>query len=177
MVMTGDQATIFNNLKLGVPSFSLDDSYLIFDAKTADTDEDIIASVNLNPDKITAADNPSIFFSNPGGFGLKWGIIFGNGIRNYNPTNLNEQHAAELDLRVYPNPVGDQFTLELELAEASTLQLDIVDLLGRQVRSLDLGRQNGKVREAIPVAELGAGTYFLRLKAGKKVVSTKFVKQ
>ncbi len=175
---TGDQSTIFNNLKLGVPNYSLDDSYLIFDAFDASTDESIIAAVNLNEDKITAAGDPIIFFSNPGSFGLKWGIIFGNGIRNFNPpTNTNEATAAELGLNVFPNPVADQFTLEMDLSRTTELELEIYDLLGRRVKALDLGARTGNIQENVVVQDLAPATYLLRLRVGQKVVTTKFVKK
>ncbi len=173
---TGEQSTIFNNQKLGVPNFSLDDSYLIFDANDTNN-ESIIAGVDLNQDKITAIGNPYVFFNNPGSFGLKWGIIFGNGIRDFNPTSTNDATAAELGLNLYPNPVSDRLTLEMELPEATELELEVFDLLGRRVKALDLGVQTGRILEGVDVQELAPATYLLRLRVGQKIVTAKFVKR
>ncbi len=176
-IQSGNESTLWNNLKLGVPNFSLDDSYLIFDGEDSQSNEAIIASIPLNPDKITASGGATIFFSNPGSFGLKWGIIFSNGVRNFNPTNVNEEVIAEHNIKLYPNPVDDAFTLEFDLEERTEIQLEIFDLLGRRVKSLDLGAQIGTVRQSIEVNELAPATYLMRMKVGEKVVTSKLVKR
>lgn len=172
-----ETSTLWNNLRLGVPNYSLDDSYLIFDGENSQSGEAIIASIPLNPDKISASGGATIFFDNPGSFGLKWGIIFSNGTRNFNPTDVNEEVIAEHNIKMYPNPVGDAFTLELELQESTDIQLEIFDLLGRRLQALDLGPQIGTVRERIDVSELAPATYLMRMKVGDQLVTSKFIKR
>jgi Zn-dependent metalloprotease len=173
-----ETSTLWNNLKLGVPNYGLDDSYLIFDAVNTN-DESIIAAIPLADDKISSPPNAgaTIFFENPGSFGLKWGIIFSNGVRNFNPTNVNEEVIAAHNIKVYPNPVDEAFTLEMELEESTDIQLEIFDLLGRRLKALDLGTQNGTVRQSIEVNELAPATYLMRMQVGKKVVTSKLVKR
>jgi len=79
----------------------------------------------------------------------------------------------------YPNPFNLVTHIRYALPQTSEVRIDIYDLLGRKVRSLDLGRQgagyktvawDGKNERGEAVA---SGVYFYRLKAGEFVQSRK----
>jgi hypothetical protein len=61
---------------------------------------------------------------------------------------------TEMDIKLYPNPTIDILNIEV----SAKTDLQILDLNGRVVMSLHLAAGN----ETIDVAELPAGTYFIR---------------
>ena len=85
------------------------------------------------------------------------------------PTGLNE---AESDnLAVYPNPV--QETLYVRPA-GEVVDLAIYDLSGRELLRLT-PETDGVIQ--VPVADLQAGTYLLRVRTNQEVKTTQFIKK
>jgi hypothetical protein len=74
---------------------------------------------------------------------------------------------AEL-LGTYPNPARTQATVRLAIPEAAAAdaRLQLYDVLGRRVRSVDLGQKPGRQVWTLDVGGLASGVYFLRLRAG-----------
>lgn len=71
------------------------------------------------------------------------------------------------NLSVYPNPSNSQFTVELELDATNDVTIDIVNIVGQVVKSVDLGtRSVGLNREYIDVNDLSEGIYFMNLTVG-----------
>ena len=63
---------------------------------------------------------------------------------------------------VFPNPVQDAFTLELELRQKTYLHISLTDASGRQIRSLFRGRAKGGInRLSFDMVSLQPGIYFL----------------
>ncbi|OZC01857.1 T9SS type A sorting domain-containing protein [Rubricoccus marinus] len=83
--------------------------------------------------------------------------------------------AAASALRAFPNPASGVATVALTLATAQEVQLTVVDMLGREVAVLASGETAaGETRFALPVADLQAGTYLVRL-ATEGAVSTQML--
>ncbi|MEM1322267.1 MAG: T9SS type A sorting domain-containing protein [Bacteroidota bacterium] len=77
-----------------------------------------------------------------------------------------ERPRPPLQMTVLPNPVRDQFRLQLELPQGLEGQLELYDLMGRMV--LRLGERRfpaGEHLETYRLPELPAGTYVLRLRS------------
>lgn len=71
------------------------------------------------------------------------------------------------DLRVFPNPTNNQFTLDLELTQAENVTVDLVNIVGQVVKTIDLGtRSAGLNREYIDVNDISEGIYFMNLTVG-----------
>jgi len=69
-----------------------------------------------------------------------------------------------------PNPFSGRTTIRYDLPEEATVEIVVYDLLGRRVRSLELGRKQAGEHEAtLSARDLSTGTYFLKLKAGDQV--------
>ena len=64
----------------------------------------------------------------------------------------------------YPNPTSGSLTLEYRLPEAAGVRVEMVDALGRVVRTLDGSPGFGRVE--VPTEGLGAGVYVVRLTSG-----------
>jgi glycosidase len=99
--------------------------------------------------------------------------------RLYSSKKLNEETAQEFKntLKVYPNPVEDQFTVKFTLETDNNLVMGIYSLHGRQVASLTEGHYVKGSHEIsfMRPAHLSAGLYMLRLLAGNRILSQKFI--
>jgi hypothetical protein len=75
-----------------------------------------------------------------------------------------------INFRVYPNPVTEQTHITYTLAGSSEVELDLLDIAGRKVLSLERDRQTaGYYSYALPAVQLGSGIYLVRLKTGSSV--------
>jgi len=81
-----------------------------------------------------------------------------------------------LALKVFPNPFRERFTVTLDLPQAGAARLEVVDVLGRVVRSRDLGvLPLGRHEVQLRTADLAAGPYLVRLVAGEALRATRTV--
>ncbi len=87
--------------------------------------------------------------------------------------NTSTPLSAAFDAVAFPNPAMDMMTLELAMESDAFLDISIYDLEGKLVKTLirDLVR-SGKNRFSLSTSPLAAGTYFLRITDGDKVLST-----
>ena len=87
------------------------------------------------------------------------------------PTGLDEVDGAAGDLAVYPNPV--QEVLHVRQA-GEVIDVAVYDLSGREL--LRLTPAPGEEVQ-VPVADLQAGTYLLRVRTAREVKTTQFIKK
>ncbi len=70
----------------------------------------------------------------------------------------------------YPNPFNTKTTISYHLPEASVVNLDIFNLLGQKVASLESGyKQTGEYSLTWDASEHSSGIYFYKLEIGDKV--------
>ena len=84
------------------------------------------------------------------------------------PSNVKE--LKDNKVRVYPNPVTDQMTIEYPLMN----RIVVRDILGKAVRSVDLQRMD---RVTLEMNDLVEGVYFLSVEAEGGSTTTKFLKK
>lgn len=74
---------------------------------------------------------------------------------------------ADVQLRKsFPNPAAERATIEYTLPEATTVQMQVYDVLGRRVaRLVDDRKQAGIHRVEFDASAHPSGTYFVRMKA------------
>lgn len=96
----------------------------------------------------------------------------------------SELHVPELQnvgLKVYPNPMRDFLTIELDLkANLPNLNLKIVNAAGQncyEIQQLPISMGVHSLRLSRADFPLAAGTYFLQLRDGNQTQSVKFVVQ
>jgi len=75
-------------------------------------------------------------------------------------TNVEEITALE-GMRMFPNPVANDMTLELNFDSNMSFNLSVVDVLGKTMK--DLGRHQGDISETFNFSDLPSGLYFLRV--------------
>ena len=67
----------------------------------------------------------------------------------------------------YPNPFSGQSVIPYELADHSTVRLELYNLLGQRVRLLvDATQPPGRYEANVDASDLGAGLYFYVMTAG-----------
>lgn len=84
-----------------------------------------------------------------------------------------EPEQAVLSLAVWPNPARDAATVRFTVPEAEAVTLEVVDALGRRVRSLDFGAKPAGAHEAqLDMSRLGAGVYVVRVVGSRSGVAS-----
>jgi hypothetical protein len=93
------------------------------------------------------------------------------GWAEWNPNNANYTSINEIKnltgIRIYPNPMSSQSTLEFNLLEAGNVNIVITDLSGRfisQVMNSQMAAGNHSVEINNP--HLSAGMYFIQMRTG-----------
>ncbi|MCS4184937.1 FG-GAP-like repeat-containing protein [Salinibacter ruber] len=89
------------------------------------------------------------------------------GSESYVEGKREEAIPEEVRLTSYPNPAGRQATVEYALPEAREVTLQVYDVLGRRVATLEQGRKKaGRHTARLETSRLSSGVYFGRLEAG-----------
>jgi hypothetical protein len=88
------------------------------------------------------------------------------------PVAVNTIDEKESDIKIYPNPVReDLFKVEVNFPEAGKIEIDLLDLQGRVVRSIYNGHSGqGKKLFLFNKAPLTAGTYIVRIQNNSKTI-------
>lgn len=86
--------------------------------------------------------------------------------------------ASGNDLTVVPNPAHSQSLITAHLKDAGPVKVELVDLLGRPVRTIMEGNQPaGTVQWSMDLSDLPGGMYFVRLQQRDAVRVAKFTKE
>jgi uncharacterized small protein (DUF1192 family) len=98
-----------------------------------------------------------------------------DGTAHLSKTVTVERGVQELELLgTYPNPARQQATVRYALPDKQEATIRLYDVLGRQVRTVVSGEQEGRHQRTLDVGALPSGVYFLRLRAGGQTRTQKF---
>lgn len=108
-----------------------------------------------------------------------------NGIYSATITSVNDivsvrdlAGAPEMEVTMYPNPASDQLNIRYTLQKAADVEIQILDELGRAVRSTRKSNlAPAEYTEPMNVADLAAGVYYVRLTAGSATITRPVVIQ
>lgn len=91
------------------------------------------------------------------------------------PTTLNVEDVQGLNgLNIFPNPTNNMFSVDFDLTEANRVTIDVVSLVGQQVKRIDLGMlSSGRYLEMINVSNLPAGFYLMNITVGESQIVQK----
>ena len=141
---------------------------IIYDAGTAEV-ADTISGFTPNTDYLIRVSTV-ITFETPGPFGF---IL----VKVDESVNTNDIYTLD-QVSFHPNPVQHTATVEMVLEEAATTRFEVVNSMGQLVRTEDKGRRASGVHQLdLNTAPLQPGVYFLRVVAGEKQRTLRFVKQ
>lgn len=82
---------------------------------------------------------------------------------------------ADEQLRVFPNPAGEWFWLELELKTGAPVQIELLELNGRLRRLLFRGVLPAGTNRQHLQAQEPAGSYWLLIRIGDKSWTQKLI--
>jgi len=164
----GDVDLIYEQDLLGYPSYSKDDTQIIFDLNEQGYEE--LGLLNLNDDKISANSPNEIpwLFDNP--TESQWGVWFSNGVRVL--SDLENIEATSEQVNVYPNPAQDVLNLEIKEVK-NVLDYEIYDMTGKLIKINPIGA--GQKQIDIDVSSLAQGSYILGVTTKEKRFNTKIV--
>lgn len=80
-------------------------------------------------------------------------------------------------VRVMPNPVQNEMTVEFDLPETSEVSMMIYNALGQQVQNVTTGTFQGVNTVQVNTSELASGVYFLNLVTDKGMTTQRFTVQ
>lgn len=80
-----------------------------------------------------------------------------------------------LELSLLPNPAAETTVLSVTLTDGSNVTVEIFDMMGSRVYQNNLPTTSGQQTLAIPVKQLIAGTYWVRVTDGKNYGITKLL--
>lgn len=170
-ITTNTTKTLFRNQGTSVPSYSRLDDQIIFNAVTTEEDN-VVATLPLAKDKISADGNPAILVS--AADGANWGVWFSDGVRSL--TSTNELEKVIFDLQIAPNPFSKNLTVQFTLEERKDLFLEVYNTLGQVQLSQKVEANIGSNTQQINTQQLSTGTYFVTLKSAEGIVTRKVVK-
>jgi len=82
-------------------------------------------------------------------------------------TSVSNYRVSEIDMISYPNPFTDQATIQFTLDKSTNVSIDIYDITGKTVRSINAGSfAAGENSVVIQREDLNSGIYLLKLNAG-----------
>jgi Outer membrane protein Omp28/Secretion system C-terminal sorting domain len=90
---------------------------------------------------------------------------------------LKKQNGVFKINNLYPSVVKDKLTLDVTTPKSKTLELSIVDVLGRSIWSKQMLDFEGDLIETIDVEKLNSGIYFLHIQNQESVLNQQFIKQ
>ena len=129
-------------------------------------------------------DTTYIVYYGVNNYGVIYGATYGRGLISLDefqkPVSIWEPGKVgnESSFQIYPNPVTDRLTIAFETMEVSNVEISVYNLLGKQVKYIDVGtRPEGRHEAILNCRNLASGTYIIRLTIGNKHSSTKFIVQ
>lgn len=92
-------------------------------------------------------------------------------------TGINNIETYVSNISVYPNPSIENITVELNIKKTSDIKLQLVDMLGKSVKSINTTEAQGAYKTIINTTGLSKGTYFLKVVANEYVEIKKVIVQ
>ena len=90
-------------------------------------------------------------------------------------SSIIDAEAAGFSLvRVYPNPSNGAFTSNIEMSDASTVSIAIMDIAGKVVYNDNLGVVS-KLTKTINIQGMAAGVYTIRYATAKGIATQKLI--
>jgi hypothetical protein len=89
--------------------------------------------------------------------------------------SVTELAQVDTQIQMYPNPAENYTNVVLNLKEQQNIQLNLVDITGKVLRSKNYGMLSGGQELQIPTASLEAGIYFVQITLGTATSSLRLI--
>ncbi len=92
------------------------------------------------------------------------------------PVGIEQKTNDLASLNVYPNPVRDRATVSISLNKSASVSIELTNLLGQQVMSMNKGTMNaGPQQFNIDASSLSSGVYFITVRANGQKYTQKMI--
>ncbi len=168
-IQTGDVTQnpngLIKNNTLGFPNFSIKDDKVLFTTGTG-------SNLSLQAIGVTSTKlEPTGGAVSVQASGQK-GSFFTNTSRIISATTDLDKSAV----RISPNPFTNQLQVELTASEVTDSELNVFDLLGRQIMTQKFRTQMGVNTINLDTQNFSAGMYFLKARMGNGILTVPVVK-
>jgi hypothetical protein len=103
--------------------------------------------------------------------------LTGGGIYIDSATYVINVNSEEIEIKSYPNPVNNYFTIETELNKSIFISYSILDINGREIVKTNPKLYQEKYNEQIDMSSYKNGVYFIKLKLDNAFYIKKLIKQ
>ncbi len=79
--------------------------------------------------------------------------------------------SSELNTKVYPNPISQGETLNIEFESINNNQIGIYDINGRNIKTIN----TNNINQTLDISELASGIYMLQIQSGTQVKVEKLI--
>jgi photosystem II stability/assembly factor-like uncharacterized protein len=98
-------------------------------------------------------------------------------IQEERPLAIEPDKLNELSVKIYPNPVSDQSTIEFSLPSSENVEIRVRDMTGREIQILQIGDlPPGLHQYPYEVSSLGMGIYFITLETSRGQETVRLIK-
>lgn len=94
-----------------------------------------------------------------------------------NATNVTTVQKEAAEVRIMPNPVNNEMTLEFTMENTADANISIVNALGQQVQQVTNGLFSGTNTIAVNTSKLASGVYFVNILTKEGTTTKRFVRQ
>lgn len=106
------------------------------------------------------------------------GEIDNAGKSNVGVASIGEEEVSNFSISAYPNPASDFINLSVELEEASSVTIEVVNILGAVVSTIETQNlASGTYYNELDLTDLTDGVYFIKTTVNDAVEMTKIVVQ
>jgi hypothetical protein len=137
---------------------------------------------NFGDGQTSTDENPSHAFTDNGSFIVSLTATSDLGCQAIATKDLAvitglEQWLSNQDLHVYPNPASDKVKIEMDLAEAGTPEISLMNAQGKPLFNKQYGLTKDLFSEEIGISSLSQGLYLVKVTMSGKSYFKKFVKE
>lgn len=77
------------------------------------------------------------------------------------------------NIKIYPNPSSDEFTIEMDIFETQNIEVKIINVLGQEIYNEKLNHYKGFYRKLIDSKGYTNGVYLVKIKLDNKIITKK----
>ena len=99
------------------------------------------------------------------------------GIYTDTTTSIINVNSENIEIKTYPNPVNDYFTIETDIKNSELVSYSLIDINGKEIIVTEEKYYQGKYIEQINMKNLDEGVFFLKIKIGNAIYIRKIIKK
>jgi hypothetical protein len=137
-------------------------------------------------DEVVLVNGPEVIvipYPGTNNYGIIYAATYGRGLmrcNNFRKTVgideiFTDNNLVKEELKLYPNPVIDKASIELDVVKKGILTIQVIDLTGKIISSEEAMLVEGFNTLEVNLAHLNTGTYIMKAVTGNQVFTKKFI--